>query len=70
MTKEEKSLHTQSLRSETLKMSMTILDSKKQREIENQQLLPPGRQKPVESYTTDDVIASARLLLEFITSSE
>lgn len=66
MTKEEKQTHYQTLRTETLKMAMSILDSKVQRAIENQQLLPTGRQSPVESYTATDVCNEASRLFEYI----
>jgi len=66
MTKAEKATHYQTLRSETLKMAMTILDAKVQRDIENQKLLPPGRQEQVESYSAIDVCSEAKMLFEFI----
>jgi len=66
MTKEEKTLHRQSLKTETLKMAMSILDSKIQRQLENQSLLPQGRQSPVNSYSAEDVITSAKQLLDYI----
>ena len=66
MTKEEKATHYQTLRSETLKMAMTILDAKVQRDIENQKLLPPGRQSPVDSYSAEDVCSEASRLFDYI----
>ena len=66
MTKEEKATHYQTLRSETLKMAMTILDAKVQRDIENQKLLPPGRQNPVDSYSAEDVCSEASRLFDYI----
>ena len=57
-------------RTETLKMAMSILDLKTQRELENQQLLPTGRQTPVHSYTAEELIAEAQKLLNFLTDSE
>jgi len=66
MTKEEKATHYQTLRTETLKMAMTILDARVQRDIENQKLLPTGRQEQVESYSAIDVCSEAKMLFEFI----
>jgi len=66
MTKEEKATHYQTLRSETLKMAMTILDAKVQRDIENQKLLPPGRQSPVDSYSAEDVCSEASRFFDYI----
>jgi len=66
MTKEEKATHYQTLRAETLKMAMTILDAKVQRDIENQKLLPTGRQEQVKSYSAADVCSEASMLFEYI----
>jgi hypothetical protein len=66
MTKEEKALHYQTLRSETLKMAMTILDAKVSRDTENQKLLPTGRQEQVKSYSAEDVCSEASRLFEYI----
>lgn len=66
MTKEEKAIHYQTLRSETLKMAMAVLDAKVQRDIENQKLLPPGRQSPVDSYSAEDVCTEASRFFEYI----
>mgnify|MGYP003675050883 CR=1 FL=1 len=66
MTKEEKTTHYQTLRSDTLKMAITILDAKVQRDIENQKLLPPGRQNTVDSYSAEDVCSEASLLFEYL----
>jgi len=53
-------------RTEALKTAMIILTAKTQRELENQGLLPIGRQEPVSSYTTDELIITARQLLDFV----
>jgi hypothetical protein len=66
MTKEEKTIHYQTLRSDTLKMAITILDAKVQRDIENQKLLPPGRQSTVHSYSAEDVCSEASQLFEYL----
>ena len=66
MTKEEKAMHYQTLRSETLKMAMSILDAKIQRDIENQKLLPTGRQTQIDSYSADDVCSEAGRLFEYL----
>ena len=70
MTKEEKTTHYQSLRSDTLKMAITILDAKVQRDIENQKLLPPGRQNTVDSYSAEDVCSEASKLFEYLMSTD
>jgi hypothetical protein len=57
-------------RSDTLKMAMSILDLRTQRELENQQLLPAGRQAPVASYTTEELITEAQKLLDFVTDNQ
>jgi hypothetical protein len=66
VTKEEKATHYQTLRAETLKMAMTILDAKVQRDTENQKLLPIGRQEQVKSYSASDVCSEASMLFEYI----
>jgi hypothetical protein len=68
MTKEEKALHYQTLRSETLKMAMTVLDARIKREIDNQQLLPVGRQTHIEPYSIEELIVEAQKILSFVTS--
>lgn len=70
MTKEEKTTHYQTLRSDTLKMAITILDAKVQRDIENQKLLPPGRQNTVVSYSAEDVCSEASRLFEYLMSTD
>lgn len=57
-------------RTDTLKMAMSILDLRTQRELENQQLLPTGRQTPVVSYTTEELITEAQKLLNFVTDNQ
>jgi hypothetical protein len=66
MTKEEKTKYHQTLRSETLTMAMSILDAKTQRDIENQKLLPTGRQTQIDSYSADDVCSEAGRLFEYL----
>jgi hypothetical protein len=70
MTKEEKAVHYQALRTETLKLAMTILDTRTARLIEHQQLLPPGRQEPVAPYSATDVCSEAAKLLAFVLEAE
>jgi K+-transporting ATPase c subunit len=61
-------IHNQSLRVDTLKMAMAVLDARIKREIENQQLLPVGRQTHIESYSIEELIAEAQKILSFVTS--
>jgi hypothetical protein len=70
MTKEEKTLHYQTIRSDTLKMAMSILDVRVQRDIENQKLLPTGRQEQIESYSAVDVCSEAGMLFAFIMDTD
>jgi len=64
----EVKMYNQSLRVDTLKMAMTVLDSRVKREVENQMLLPTGRQANVDSYSIEELIVEANKILDFVTS--
>ena len=54
------------LRTELLGMAIGIVESKVQRQFENEHLKPEGTRVSVEPYTTEDVIAEAAKLYDFI----
>ncbi len=54
------------LRTELLGMAIGIVESKVQRQFENEHLKPEGTRASVEPYTTEDVIAEAAKLYDFI----
>tara|TARA_B100000131_G_C17673372_1_gene433393 strand:- start:142 stop:417 length:276 start_codon:yes stop_codon:yes gene_type:complete len=64
----ESKIYNQSLRVDTLKMAMTVLDARVKREVENQMLLPTGRQTNVDSYSVEELIVEANKILDFVTS--
>jgi K+-transporting ATPase c subunit len=61
-------MYNQSLRVDTLKMAMAVLDARIKREIDNQQLLPVGRQAHIEPYSIEELIVEAQKILSFVTS--
>lgn len=63
----DEQMYKQSLRADTLTMAMAVLDARLKREIENQQLLPSGRQVHIESYSVEELIVEAKKLLQFVT---
>ena len=54
------------LRTEILGMAIGIVESKVRRQFENEHLKPEGTRTSVEPYTTEDVIAEAAKLYDFI----
>lgn len=64
----EEKIYNQSLRVDTLKMAMTVLDARVKRDVENQMLLPTGRQTNVDSYSIEELIVEANKILDFVTS--
>lgn len=64
----EEKIYNQSLRVDTLKMAMTVLDARVKRDVENQMLLPTGRQTNVDSYSVEELIVEANKILDFVTS--
>ena len=56
------------LRTDLLGMAIGIVDQKTQRLFENEHLKPEGQRQPVASYTTEDIIAEAQKLYNFVQS--
>ena len=54
------------LRTDLLGMAIGIVESKVQRTFENEYLKPEGSRKAVTPYTTEDVIAEAEKLYDFV----
>jgi hypothetical protein len=54
------------LRTELLGMAIGIVDQKTQRLFENEHLKPEGTRSPVLPFTTEDVIAEAEKLYNFV----
>ena len=54
------------LRSELLEMAIGIVCDKVNRQFENEHLKPDGQRVAVPSYTTEDVIAEAEKLYQFV----
>ncbi len=54
------------LRSDLLGMAIGILESKHQRQFDNECLKPDGQRNPVPSFTTEDVLAEAEKLYAFV----
>jgi hypothetical protein len=58
------------LRADLLGMAIGILESRRQLSLENEHLKPEGHRKPVAAYTTQDVLAEASSLYEFVKDTE
>ena len=56
------------LRTDLLGMAIGIVDQKTQRLFENAHLKPEGQRQPVAPFTTEDVIAEAQKLYNFVQS--
>ncbi len=56
------------LRTDLLGMAIGIVDQKTQRLFENEHLKPEGTRQPVPPFTTEDVIAEAQKLYDFVQS--
>ena len=54
------------LRTELLGMAIGIVQERIQRQFENEHMKPEGNRQPVESFTTEDVIAEAEKLYAFV----
>lgn len=54
------------LRSDLLGMAIGIVESRMSRQFENEHLKPEGTRQPVAPYTTEDVIAEAEKLYNFV----
>lgn len=58
------------LRTDLLGMAIGIVDQKTQRLFENEHLKPEGQRQPVAPFTTEDVIAEAQKLYNFVQSKQ
>tara|TARA_B100001094_G_C18022467_1_gene715878 strand:+ start:662 stop:865 length:204 start_codon:yes stop_codon:yes gene_type:complete len=56
------------LRTDLLGMAIGIVDQKTQRLFENEHLKPEGQRQAVAPFTTEDVIAEAQKLYNFVQS--
>tara|TARA_B100000131_G_scaffold278749_1_gene283469 strand:+ start:267 stop:470 length:204 start_codon:yes stop_codon:yes gene_type:complete len=56
------------LRTDLLGMAIGIVDQKTQRLFENEHLKPEGQRNAVDPFTTEDVIAEAQKLYDFVQS--
>ena len=54
------------LRTELLGMAIGILESRNQRQIENEHLKPTAHRQAVNPYATEDVLVVAEKLMEFV----
>ena len=54
------------LRSDLLGMAIGIVDQQVQRAMENEHMKPEGQRDPVNPFTTEDVIAEAEKLYNFV----
>ena len=54
------------LRTDLLGMAMGVVDQKIQRLMENEHMKPEGQRAAVEPFTTEDVIAEAEKLYNFV----
>jgi hypothetical protein len=56
------------LRTDLLGMAIGIVQEKVQRQMENEHMKPEGQRQSVEPFTTEDVIAEAEKLYNFVQS--
>ena len=56
------------LRTDLLGMAIGIVDQKTQRLFENEHLKPEGQRNAVDPFTTEDVIAEAQKIYDFVQS--
>ena len=54
------------LRTELLGMAIGIVESRIQRQFENEHMKPEGNRQSIEPFTTEDVLAEAEKLLVFV----
>jgi hypothetical protein len=54
------------LRTELLGMAIGIVESRIQRQFENEHMKPEGTRQSIEPFTTEDVLAEAAKLLVFV----
>ena len=56
------------LRTDLLGIAIGIVSDSVQRQFENEHLKPEGQRKAVDPYTTEDIIAEAQKLYNFVQS--
>lgn len=56
------------LRTDLLGMAMGIVGERVSRQMENEHMKPEGQRHPVTPFTTEDVIAEAEKLYDFVQS--
>ena len=54
------------LRTDLLGMAIGILESRNQRQFENEHLKPEDERQPVNPYATEDVLVVAQKLMDFV----
>lgn len=54
------------LRSDLLGMAIGILESRNSRQLDNECLKPEGQRQPVSPYATEEVLAVAEKLYDFV----
>ena len=54
------------LRNDLLGMAIGILESRQNRQFDNEHLKPEGQRNPVAPYATEDVLVEAEKLYEFV----
>ena len=54
------------LRTDLLGMAIGIVESRIQRQFENEHMKPEGSRKAIQPFTTEDVLAEAEKLLAFV----
>ena len=54
------------LRTELLGMAIGIVESRIQRQFENEHLKPEGTRQAIQPFTTEDVLSEAEKLLAFV----
>ena len=54
------------LRTDLLGMAIGIVESRIQRQFENEHMKPEGARQSIEPFTTEDVLAEAEKLLVFV----
>ena len=54
------------LRTELLGMAIGIVESRIQRQFENEHMKPEGTRQAIQPFTTEDVVAEAEKLLAFV----
>ena len=58
------------IRTDLLSMAIGILESREQRQMENEHLKPDGQRQAVNPYATEDVLVVAEKLYAFVEKSK